>query len=58
MADKRRKPSAFAIFIGILVVLLMLAIALFVYGSMTNGIPRPVLPGRSVFALRTIMYHG
>lgn len=58
MADKRRRPSAYAIFIGVLVILLILAIALFIYGSMTNGVPQPVLPGKGVFALRTVMHHG
>ncbi len=58
MARKPRKPSAYSIFIAVLVVLLILAVALFIYGSASNGMPRPVLPGQSHFALGTIMRHG
>ena len=58
MADKKRESRGFAIFISVLVILLMLAIALFVYGSITNGLPQPRLPGQSIFALRTICWHG
>ena len=53
-----RKPSAYHLFIAVLVVLLILAVALFVYGSATNGIIRPQLPGKGLFALRTILRHG
>ncbi len=58
MARKPRKPSAYSIFIAVLVVLLILAVALFIYGSATNGLPRPTLPGQGRFALGTIMRHG
>ena len=54
----RRKPSAYSVFIAVLTVLLILAIALFIYGSMTNGIPQPHLRGKGVFALGTIIRHG
>jgi hypothetical protein len=54
----RRKPSAYSIFIAVLAVLLIFAIALFIYGSATNGIPQPRLPGKGVFALGTIICHG
>lgn len=53
-----RKPSAYSIFIAVLVVLLILAIALFIYGSMTNSLPQPRLPGQSRYALGAIMRHG
>ena len=53
-----RKPSGYHIFIAVLVVLLRLAIALFIYGSATNGVIRPQLPGRGIFALGTILRHG
>ena len=53
-----RKPSGYHIFIAVLVVLLLLAVALFVYGSATNGVIRPQLPGRGIFALGTILRHG
>ncbi len=53
-----RKPSAYSIFIVIMAVLLILAIALFIYGSATNGLPQPRLPGKGVFALGTIIRHG
>ena len=53
-----RKPSGYHIFIAVLVVLLLLAIALFIYGSATNGLPKPVLPGQGRFAMRMIMRHG
>lgn len=58
MAGKRLRPTAYAIFITVLVILLLLAIALFIYGSMTNGIPQPRLPGKGVFALGGMLYHG
>ena len=54
----RRKPSAYSIFIAVLAVLLIFAIALFIYGSATNGIPQPCLPGKHAFALGTIICHG
>ena len=57
MAGKK-KSRGFAVFITVLVILLIGAIALFVYGSSTNGIPQPKLPGQGVFALRTILHHG
>ncbi len=53
-----RKPSAYHIFIAVLVVLLILAVALFVYGSATNGVIRPQLPGKGLFALGTSLRHG
>ncbi len=54
----KKKSRAFAIYIAVLVVLLLLAIMLFVYGSMTNGIPQPTLPGKGVFARGTMLHHG
>ena len=53
-----RKPSAYSIFIAVLVVLLLGAIALFIYGSATNNLPQPVLPGKRPFALGMIMLYG
>ena len=53
-----RKPSAYSIFIAVLVVLLLGAIALFIYGSMNNSLPQPVLLGKRPFALGMIMRHG
>lgn len=58
MAAKKRSNRGYAIFITVLVILLIGAIALFVYGSATNGIPQPKLPGQGVFALRTMLHHG
>lgn len=58
MANKKRGNRGFAIFMTVLVVLLILAIALFVYGSMNNGLPQPRLPGQSMFALRMMRWHG
>lgn len=58
MAGKHRKPSAFSIYIAVLVVLLIFAIALFIYGSTTNVLPQPVLPGKRPFALGMIMLYG
>lgn len=52
-----RKPSAYHVFIAVLTVLLILAIALFVYGSATNGVIRPQLPGKDAFALGTSLRH-
>ena len=53
-----RKPSAYHIFIAVLVVLLILSVALFVYGSATNGVIRPQLPGKGLFALGASLRHG
>ena len=53
-----RKPSCYHIFIAVLVVLLLLAVALFIYGSATNGIIRPQLPGKGLFAMGTGLRHG
>ncbi len=58
MAGRQKKNRGFALFIALMVLLLILAIMLFVYGSMNNGIPQPKLPGKGVFALGTIMHHG
>ena len=57
MADKK-SGWAYRIWLAALVILLLLAIALFIYGSMTNGIPKPRLPGKGVFALGTTYLHG
>ena len=57
MAGKK-KSRGFAVFITVMIILLIGCIALFVYGSMTNGLPQPSLPGKGVFALRTILSHG
>lgn len=54
----RKKDRGFAIFITVLVILLILAIALFIYGSMTNGMPQPRLPGKGIFAMGTVHSHG
>ena len=54
MAAKKPAKDGFAVLITVLVILLMLAIALFIYGSMTNGIPQPKLPGKGIFALGTM----
>lgn len=51
MASKKPASRAYPIFMTVLVILLILAIALFVYGSITNGIPQPRLPGGDLFAM-------
>lgn len=58
MTGKNSSDRRFAIFITVLVILLALAIWLFVYGSMNNGLPQPRLPGHGVFALGTTWPHG
>ena len=58
MAAKKHPNRGYMIFIIVMVILLIGAIALFVYGSSTNGIPQPKLPGQGVFALRTLLHHG
>ena len=58
MADRKRGPCGYRIFLFIMTVLLIGAIALFIYGSATNGLPQPRLPGKGVFALGTILRHG
>lgn len=58
MAGKRSRPTAYAIFITVLVILLVLAVWLFIYGSMTNGLPQPRLPGKDVFALGRMLVNG
>ena len=54
----KKKNHGFTILMFVLFILLGLAIALFVYGSMNNGIRAPKLPGKGVFALWTIQPHG
>ena len=58
MAGKQRKSKGFAILIAILTLLLIGAVALFVYGSMTNTLPMPQLPGKGIFAQRMLLQHG
>lgn len=58
MAGKQRKSLAYPIFITVMVILLILAVALFIYGSTNNGIVQPRLPGRGVFGLRAMLHHG
>ena len=58
MAVNKRRSRGFAIYIAVLVVLLILAVALFIYGSVTNGVTRPQLPGQFLFAHGTMLYHG
>ena len=58
MAAKKPQRDGFPVLIAVLVILLILAVALFVYGSMTNGISQPRLPGKGVFALGTTLLHG
>ena len=58
MTGKRGRPTGYAIFITALVILLALAVWLFVYGSMTNGLPQPRLPGKGVFALGRMLVNG
>ena len=54
-----KKPDrTYHICMAVLVILLMLAIALFIYGSTTNGVPQPRLPGKGVFALGATAPHG
>ncbi len=57
MGDKKGS-CYFAVYIAVLVILLILAMALFVYGSATNGLPRPQLPGHSTLAWGTTLHHG
>lgn len=54
----KKKNRGFTLLMIVLFILLGLAIALFVYGSMNNGIQAPKLPGKGVFALRTMHPHG
>ena len=58
MTGKRGRPTGYTVFITVLVILLMLAVWLFVYGSMNNGLPQPRLPGKGVFALGRMHTHG
>ena len=57
MAGKK-KSRGFAVFITVMIILLIGCIALFVYGSMTNGLPQPRLPGMNVFAQGRYLRHG
>ena len=57
MAANKPASRAYPMLITVLVVLLILAIALFVYGSMTNAIPQPKLPGNGIFALGTMLLY-
>ena len=57
MAENKRKGRGFAIYITVLVVLLLGAIALFVYGSMHNGVVAPRLRP-NLNGLGMILRHG
>ena len=57
MAENKRKGRGFAIYIAVLVVLLLGAIALFVYGSMHNGVVAPRLRP-NLNGLGMILRHG
>ena len=56
----RKKPfwNGYTVFMTVMVILLILAIALFVYGSTTNGLAVPHLPGKGLFAWGIIRPHG
>ena len=58
MAVNKRRSRGFAIYIAVLVVLLILAVALFIYGCATNGVTRPQLPGQSLLSHGTMLHHG
>lgn len=58
MADKKRNDRRFALLITILVILLLLAVWLFVYGCTTNVLPVPHLPGRELSACGAMRCHG
>ena len=58
MTDRKKGSRAYAVFIAVLVILLFLAVALFIYGSVTNGLPPPQLPGKGHLALGTTLRHG
>ena len=54
----RKKPSAYTVFMAVLIVLLILAAALFVYGSVTNGLIKPQLPVKGIFTPGISLPHG
>jgi len=59
MAVKQRKKHGFAIYIFVLVILLIGAVALFIYGSMNNGIVMPRLqPPLNGTVMRLLFRHG
>lgn len=58
MAGKQKKSRAYPIFIAVMLILLILAVALFIYGSANNGVVQPRLPGKGVFGLGTMLHHG
>ena len=51
MSKTNRPDRGYRIFIAVLVILLLCCIALFIYGSATNGVQTPRLPGKGIFAL-------
>lgn len=51
MNEKKRRSRGFTIYMTVLVILLIGFIALFVYGSATNGVQTPRLPGKGIFAM-------
>jgi len=59
MSGKKQQGRGFAIFIALLVILLMGAVALFIYGSMNNGVVAPRLrPNLNGCILGTMLQHG
>ena len=58
MSAKKSGDRWYRVYLGVLFILLLLAVVLFIYGSVTNRMPQPKLPGKGVFALRTMLLHG
>ena len=58
MSARKSPDRGYRIFLTVLIILLGLAVALFIYGSATNGISQPRLPGKGVFAMRAMLHHG
>ena len=58
MARPSRPGKGYRIFMILLLALLLACIALFVYGSVHNGLTQPSLPGQGVFAMEGVICHG
>ncbi len=58
MAGERRSSRGFALCMLVLAVIAALGVALIIYGSATNGLPVPRLPGKGNFAMLGGAYRG
>ncbi len=58
MSRKRRFSPGYALCMAILALIALAGVALILYGSASNGVPVPRLPGSGHFAAAKGLLHG